>query len=137
MIFSWRPDVFVCVCPIFNVQSPITHGLRFRYKIWYTSEAITTFSSWISSWRLIPDLWFHGILHYLKNGRGSSTFRKIRAIDLKLDINIVYRSRNFDVEFGKNRFKRLNFFEFSQNYLIQANFDLSNWNFVHKCTKTE
>ena len=29
------------------------------------------------------------------------------------------------------------FWKFSQNYLTQENFDLSSWNFVHKCTNTE
>ena len=29
------------------------------------------------------------------------------------------------------------FWEFSQNYLTQANFDLSSWNFARKCSNTE
>ena len=32
----------------------------------------------------MPDLWFYDILNFLKNIRGSSNFRKIRTIVLKL-----------------------------------------------------
>ena len=87
------------------------------------------------------DNWFYGILSFLKKGRGSSNFRKIRAIVLKLHTNILHRSRKFGIEFGQNRLERSNFFrfwifwEFFQNRLTQANFDLSSWNFVGKCTK--
>ena len=38
----------------------------------------------------MPDLWFYGILNFLKKGRGSSNFRKIGAIVLKLHTNIYY-----------------------------------------------
>ena len=68
----------------------------------------------------MPDLWF-----------------------VKIHTNILHPSRNFAVEFGQNRLKRSNFFrfwscwEFFRNCLTQANFDLSSWNFVGKCTKTE
>ena len=91
----------------------------------------------------MPDLWFYGILNFLKKGRGSSNFRKIRAIVLKLRTNILHPSRNLGIEFCQNRLKRSNFFrfwifwEFFQNCLTQANFDLSSWNFVGKCTNTE
>ena len=91
----------------------------------------------------MPDLWFYGILNFLKKGRGNSNFRKIRAIVLKLHTNILHPSRKFGIEFGQNRLKRSNFFrywifwEFFQNCLTQANFDLSSWNFVRKCTNTE
>ena len=91
----------------------------------------------------MPDLWIYGILNFLKKGRGSSNFRKIRAIVLKLHTNILHPSRNFGIEFGQNRLKRSNFFRFSifweffQNCLPQANFDLSSWYFVGKCTNTE
>ena len=89
----------------------------------------------------MPDLWFYGILNFLKKGR--SNFRKIRAIVLQLHTNILHPSRNFGIEFGQNRLKRSNFFrfwifwEFFQNCLTQANFDLSSLNFVDKCTNTE
>ena len=69
----------------------------------------------------MPDLWFYGILNFLKNVRGSSNFRKSLAIVLRLHTNILYRSRNFGIEFGQNRLKLSNFFrlwifwEFSQN----------------------
>ena len=91
----------------------------------------------------MPDFWFYGILNFLKKGRGSSNFRKIRAIVLKLHTNTLHRSRNFGIEFGQNRLKRSNFFrfwifwEFFQNCLTQTNFDLSSLNFVSKCTNTE
>ena len=55
---------------------------------------------------------FYGILNFLKKGRGSSNLRKIRAMILKLHTNILYRSRNFGIEFGQNRLKRSNFFRF-------------------------
>ena len=83
------------------------------------------------------------IFNFLKKRRGSSNFRNIRVIVLKLHTNILYRSRNFGIKFGQNQLKRSNFFRFwivwelSQNCLTQANFDLSRWNFVRKCTNTE
>ena len=51
-------------------------------------------------------------LNFLKKGRGSSNFRKIRAIVLKLHTNILHPPRNFGIEFGQNRLKRSNFFRF-------------------------
>ena len=60
----------------------------------------------------MPDFWFYGILNFLKKGRGSSNFRKIQAIVLKLHINILHPSRNFGIEFGQNRLRRSNFFRF-------------------------
>ena len=91
----------------------------------------------------MPDLWFYGILNFLKKGGGSSNFRKIRAIVLKLDTNILDTSRNFGIEIGENRLERSNFFRFwifwelFQNCLTQANFDLSSWNSLRKCTNTK
>ena len=91
----------------------------------------------------MPNLWFYEISNFLKKGRGSSNFRKIRGIVLKLHTNILHPSRNFGIEFGPNRLKRSNFFrfwifwEFFQNCLTQANFDLSSWNFVGKSTNAE
>ena len=104
---------------------------------------MTALSSWLFSWQLMPDLWSYGISNFLKKGRGSSNFRKIRARCLKLHTNILYPSRNFVIEFGQNRLQHSNFFrfwivwEFFQNCLTQANFDLSSWNFVRKCTNTK
>ena len=68
---------------------------------------------------LMRDLWFYGILNFLKKGRSSSNFRKIRAIVLKLHTNILYRSRNFGIEFSQNRLRRSNLFyiEFFENFL--------------------
>ena len=56
--------------------------------------------------------WFYRILNFLKKERGSSNFRKIRAIVLKLHTNILYPSRNFSIGFGGNQLKRSNFFRF-------------------------
>ena len=55
---------------------------------------------------------------FFKKGRGSSNFRKIRAIVLRLHTNILHPSRNFSIEFGRNPFKRSNFsdFEFFENF---------------------
>ena len=126
----------VCVCVRFwTFETPITHKqLEISiWNYWYVSEAITTLKSWLFSWQLMPDLWFYGILKFLKKGRCSSNFRKIRAIVLKLHTNIWHPSSNFGIEFGQNRLKRSNFFrfwifwEFFQNCLTQANFDLSSW----------
>ena len=145
-----RMYVCVCVCACVRVcvrfwtfETPMTHK-RLEISIWnFVSEVIITLSSWLFSWQLMPDLWFYGILNFLRKGRGSSNFRKIRAIVLKLHINILHRSRNFGIKFGQNRLERSNFFrfwifwEFLENCLTQANFDLSSWNFVSKCTDTE
>ena len=127
--------VCVCVCACvsdFQHFKPrwLINSLRYRYEIWCTSESITTLQSWLFSWRLMPDLWFYGIINFFKKGRGSSNFRKIRAIVLKLHTNILCRSRKFGIESGQNRLKRSNSFrfwiysEFSQNCITQADFDL-------------
>ena len=58
------------------------------------------------------DLCFYGILNFLKKGRGSSNFRKTRAIVLKLHTIILHPSRNFGIEFGQNSLKHSNFFRF-------------------------
>ena len=148
VIFSWRPDVCVWMCvyvqfSTFQKARYLINSLKYQYEIWFTSKAVTTLQSCLFSWELMPDLWFYGILNFLKNVRGSSNFRKIRAIVLKLHPNILYRSTNLGIEFGQNRLKRSNFFrfwtfsEFSQNCPAQANLNLSSWNFVRKFTNTE
>ena len=55
---------------------------------------------------------------FLKKGRGSSNFRKIRAIVLKLHPNILQPSSNFGIKLGQNRLKRSNLsdFEFFENF---------------------
>ena len=45
-------------------------------------------------------------VEFFEKGRGSSNFRKIRAIVLKLHTNILHPSRNFGIEFRRNRFCR-------------------------------
>ena len=135
----------VCVCVRFSTfQTPITHK-------WLEISIWNSVHQWSNRNPLIVNIFmtinarfgFYGMLNFLKKGRGSSNFRNIRAIVLKLHTNILYPSRNFGIEFGKNRLKRSNFFrfwifwKFSQNCLTQANFDLSSWNFVRKCTNTK
>ena len=135
----------VCVCVRFSTfETPITHK-RLEISIWNLvrwgsnhNPLIVTISMTIDARFAI--LWD---FDFLKKGRGSSNFRKIRAIVLKLHTNILHPPRNFGIEFGQNRLKRSNFFrfwifwEFFQNFVTQANFDLSSWNFVGKCTNTE
>ena len=79
VIFSWLPDVWVCVCFRFlTFQTPIIHKpLENWYEFWCTSEAVITLLSWLFSWQLTADLWFYGILNILKNVCGSSNFRKV------------------------------------------------------------
>ena len=52
------------------------------------------------------------VLEFFEKGRGSSNFRKIRAIVQRLHTNILHPSRNFGIEFGQNRLKRSNFVRF-------------------------
>ena len=67
----------------------------------------------------------------------------LTSVKFEIHTNILHPSRNFGIECGQNRLKRSNFFrfwifwDFFQNCPIQANFDLSSWNFVDKCTNTE
>ena len=46
---------------------------------------------------------------FFEKRRGSSNFRKIRAIVLKLHTNILHPSRNFGIEFSQNPLKYSNF----------------------------
>ena len=135
----------VWVCVRFSTfETPITHK-RLEISIWNLVRQWSKQNPLIVTIFMTIDarLWFYGILNFLKKGRGSSNFRKIRAIVLKLHTNILHPSRNFGIEFGQNRLKRSNFFrfwifwEFFHNCLTQANFYLSSWNFVGKCTNTE
>ena len=138
--------VRVCVCCVrfSTFETPITHK-RLEISIWNLVRQWSNHNPFIVTifMTIDADLWFYGILNFLKKGRGSSNFRKIRAIVLKLDTNILHPSRNFGIEFGQNRLKRSNFFrfwifsEFFQNSLTQANFNLPSWNFVGKCTNTD
>ena len=137
--------VCVCVCVRCSTfETPITHK-RLEISIWnlirqwsnHNPSIVTIFMTIDARFVILRDFEFK------KKGRGSSNFRKIRAIVLKLHTNILHPSRNFGIDFGQNRFKRSNFFRFSifweffQNCLTQANFDLSSWNFVGTCTNTE
>ena len=111
----------MCVCSCvsdFQRFKPLwlINGLRCQYEICYTSEAITTLQLWLFSWQLMPDLWFYRILNFLKKDVVALTYVKLKR---------------------SNFFKFRIFWEFSQNYLTQANFDLSSWNFVCKCTDIE
>ena len=92
-------------------------------------------------------LW-HEVLHdnwwQICNFMEFSIFSKIGVVAttfLKLDPRptqkyTIYHTRNFGIEFGQNRLKRVHFvrfwfiWEFSQSCLTQANFDLSSQIFV-------
>ena len=127
-----------------SFQTPKTHK-RLEISIWnsvhqgsnHNSVIVTIFMTIDARFVILWDCKF------FKKGRGSSNWRQIRAIVLEIHTNILYRSRNFGIEFSQNQLKGSNFFrfwifwEFSQNYVTQANFDLSSWNFARKCTKTE
>ena len=135
--------MYVCVrFPTF--ETPINHK-RLEISIWNFVRQWSNHKPLIVTIFMTIDARFviYWILNFFKKGRGSSNFRKIPAIVLKLHTNILHPSRNFGIEFGQNRLKRSNFFrfwifsKFFQNFLTQANFDLSNWNFVGKCTHTE
>ena len=138
MILSWRPDVCVCVrvCPIFNVSNPDNS--------WMAWDIDMKFGTPVKQSQPFNRDYFHDnwctICDFM---RFWFDFRRIRAFVLKLHTNILYRSRNFGIEFGQNRLKRSNFFrfwifwEFFHNCLTQANFNLSSWNFVGKCTNTK
>ena len=59
---------------------------------------VTIFMTFDARFVILWDLW--------------DNFRKILAIVLKLHTNMLYRSRNFGIEFGQNRLKRSNFSKF-------------------------
>ena len=136
----------VCVFVRFSMfQTPITHK-RLEISIWnlvhqwsnHNPLIVTIFMTIDAGFVILWDFEF-----FRKKGCGSSNFRKIQAIFLKLHTNTLYRSRNFGIEFGTNPLKRSKFFkfwifrEFSWNRLSQANFDLSSWSFEHECTNTK
>ena len=56
---------------------------------------------------------------FFETREGSSNLRKIRAIVLKIHKNILYRSRNFGIEFGHIDWSIQIFsdFEFFENFL--------------------
>ena len=148
MIFSWHPDICVCICVYvldFIIFKPLQfiNGLRCRVEIWYSSEAVTPLQSWQFFWKLTPDLRFYGISIFLKNVCGSSKYRKVWSILLKLHKNIIYRSRTFGIEFHQNRLERSIFlrfwifFKFTLNCVTCANFELLSSKFVYECNNTE
>ena len=137
--------MFVCVCVRFSTfQTPITNKwLKISIKnlvYQWSNHNLLIVSIFMTINARFVILWE---FEFFEKGRDSSNFRKIRPIVLKLHTNILNPSRNFGIEFGQNRSKRSNFFrfwifwKFSQNCLAQANFDLSSWIFLRKCTNTE
>ena len=105
----------------------------------YASEAMTTLIVTIFMTIIVmkmPDLWFYGIFNILKK----TAHKYITSIFIWHQ-QIYYI--NLGIEFGRNRVKHSNFFrfwifwEFFQNCRTQANFNLSSWIFVRKCTNTE
>ena len=137
--------MYVCMCPIFNVWNPdnslTAWDINMKFGTPVKQSQPFNRDSFHDNW--CPICNFMGFWILWKKERGSSNFRKIPAIVLKLLTNILHPSRNFGIEFGQNRLKRSNclrfwiFWEFFQNCLTQANFDLSSWNFVGQCTDTE
>ena len=116
------------------------NGLRYRVEIWYSSEAATPLRSWQFSCKLTPNLGFYGISNFLKNVCGSSNFRKIWAIVLKLHINVIHWTRIFSIKFGQNRLERpnfLRFWKFPLNCVTCANFELLSSKYVYECTNTK
>ena len=137
--------VRVCVCVRFSTsETPITHK-PLAISIWNLVRQWSNHNPLIVTIFMTIDARFVILwnFEFFEKQHGSSNFRKIRAIVLKLHTSILHPSRNFGNEFGQNRLKRSNFFrfwivwEFFQNCLTQANFDLSSWNVVGKCIKTE
>ena len=107
-----RMYVYVCVDVRFSTfETPITHK-RLEILIWNLVRQWSNRNPLIVTIFMMPDLWFYGILNFLKKGRVSCNFRKTRVIVLKLHTNILHPSRNFGIEFDQNRWKRSNFFRF-------------------------
>ena len=136
--------MYVCVYVLdFQIFKPLQFisGLRYRVKILYSSEAVTSLQSSGFSCKLMTNLRFYGISNCLKNVYGN--FRKIWAVILKLNTIIIYRSRTFSIEFGQYRLERSNFLRFwifwifLPNYLTSANFELSRSDFVREYTYTK
>ena len=86
---------------------------------------------------------FMTLSNFLKNVSGSSNFRKIWAIVLKLHTDIIHRSRIFGIDFGLNQLERSNFFKSrifwkcSLSCVTCANFKLLSSKFVYECTSTK
>ena len=80
---------------------------------------------------------------FFEDVRGSSKFRKIYAIVLKLHTNIIHRSRDFGIEFGQNRLKCSNFlrfrvfWKFSLKCVTCINFEILSSKFVYEYTNTK
>ena len=103
----------VCVCAwvrFSTFETPMTHK-RLEMSIWNLVRQWSNHNPLIVTIFLTIDARFVILwdFDFLKKGRGSSNFRKIRAIVLKLHTNILLPSRNFGIEFGQNRLKRSNF----------------------------
>ena len=117
--------------------------LRYRVKIWCSSEAVTPLQSWQFSCKLTSNLRFYRVSNFLKIVCGSSDFRRIWAIVLKLPTNTIYWSRIIGIEFDQNRLERSNFlrflifWKFPLNCVTCANFELLSSKFVYKCTNTK
>ena len=138
-------SVCVRVCPIFNILIPdnswTSWDIDMKFGTPVKQSQPFNRDYFHDNWCPICDFMVFWI--FWKKRRGSSNFRKMRAIALKLHTNISHPSRNFGIKFGRNQLKHSNFFrfwifwEFFKNCLTQENFDLSSWNFVRKCTNTE
>ena len=67
----------------------------------------------------------------LHNNNDEKLFENCRNISCPINNQVTYPF------FISNFFRFWIFWEFFQNCLTQANFDLSSWNFVRKCINTE
>ena len=146
IIFNWRSDVCVCVCvrSTFKFSNHYNSQTSWDVKLKSgTSGNPTPSIMTIFICKLMLDLKFYGVSNILENSCGSSNFRKIWAIPLKLHTNIIYRSSTFVIEFGQNWLEHLNFLrfwifsKFVPSCLTCANFELSSSNFVRECANTK
>ena len=115
----------------FGIVRLFYRSLIFKYE----TSAIVKFYFW--------KFWPSPVIFKFRNINRSTFGRSKFRPPLKLFINILHPSRNFGIEFRQNRLKRSNFFRFwifwnfFQNCLNQASFDLLSWSFLRKYTNTE
>ena len=123
-------------------QTPITHK-RLKISIWNFVHQWSSHNRLIVTIFMTIDARFVILWDFLNNVYGSSNFRKILVIVIKLHTNIIYRLMTFRIKFRQNRLKRSNFlwfwifWKFALNCLTCVNFELSSLNLVHECTNTE
>ena len=119
--------------------------MKKKYRFFYPFTGEAPLKSWQFSCELTPNLRFYEILNFLKNVCGSSNFRQIWTIVLKMHTLIKDHNtsiKDIGIEFDKNRFKRSRFLRFwiFKNFFLKcvtcANFELLSSIFMHECTNT-